>query len=42
MIGFGEILIVLLGFSLPAVYLFIVSRFIKESEKATAELDARR
>jgi hypothetical protein len=42
MIGFAELLIVLFAFSLPAVYLFIVSRFIKESEEATTALDARR
>jgi hypothetical protein len=42
MIGLTEIVIVLLGFSLPAVYLFVVSRFLKESEEATTALDARR
>jgi hypothetical protein len=42
MIGFGELLIVVLGFGLPGIYLFIVSRFIQESERATTELDAHR
>lgn len=42
MIGPAEILIVLFAFSLPVVYLSVVSRFIKESEEATTALDARR
>lgn len=41
MITLTELLIVLLGFALPAGYLFIVNRFIKEAERTTAELDAR-
>ena len=41
MITLTELLVVLLGFALPAGYLFIVSLFIKEAERTTAELDAR-
>lgn len=41
MIGFAEILIVIFAFSLPTIYLFVVSRFIKESEETTVSPDAR-
>ncbi len=41
MIGFSELLIVILGFSLPALYLFICSRFIRQSEQAAPELKGR-
>ena len=41
MIGFSELLIVMLGFSLPALYLFICSRFIRQSEPDAPELKGR-
>ena len=39
MITISEVLIVLLGFAIPATYLFFVSRYIRAAERETAEAD---
>ena len=39
MITISEVLIVLLGFAIPATYLFFVSRYICAAERETAEAD---
>ena len=40
MITLTESLIVLLGFAIPAIYLFFVSRYVSAAERETAEADA--
>ena len=40
MITLSESLIVLLGFAIPATYLFFVSRHIRAAERETTEADA--
>lgn len=40
MITLSESLIVLLGFAIPAIYIFFVSRYVRAAEQETAEADA--
>ncbi len=40
MITLSESIIVLLGFAIPATYLFFVSRYVSAAERETAEADA--
>ena len=40
MITLSEVLIVLLGFAIPATYLFFVSRYIRVAEQEAADAEA--
>ncbi len=41
MIGTTEILIVIVGFALPGIYLVFVNRYIRAAERETAEAEAK-
>ena len=41
MLSATEILIVLVGFAIPGMYVYFVSRYIRAAERETAEAEAR-
>lgn len=41
MLGASEILIVMVGFAIPGLYVYFVSRYIRAAERETADAEAR-